>query len=127
LVVDLRGGEDCWAEEPWREVKEGDWLMLRRRAKLGRRSLSVTVLLLLLPVDCDQRLRLPMPSRMLPMLSWATWATLARRADCAGGGVGREEGLEVCSSGPSRTDAARVTVTTDDDSELLLEAGRGGS
>lgn len=59
--------------------------MLSRLEKLPwRESFSFTDDLLEV-VDCDQRLRFPIPSLMPPMLSTATWATLERRLD--GGGV----------------------------------------
>lgn len=73
---------------------------------------------LLLPVvDCDQRFRLPMPSRKLPMFSTAKLAALERRRE--GGGVGLG-GFVGSGSVLSLSEADRVTVTTDED-EMELE------
>lgn len=74
---------------------------------------------LLEEVDCDQRLRFPIPSRILPMLSTATWATLDLRVE--EGGVAFLWGFEG-SGTVSFSEADRLTVTTEEDeTELDLE------
>lgn len=123
-----REGEDGCGAAPlmaWLPAEMGAAvLMLSLREKLGWWACVSPWERLLLAVDCDQRLRLAVPSWKAPMPSAAPLAALERRRE-EGGGVARRWGGDG-SGAPalSESEAVRVRVADDDESEAARDGRR---